>query len=159
MFHVEHTAKINTMKSHAILLCSRAKSVTRIYITPSRACDVMQAHIGSEYLTWQRIRIGGTLFMMWHASQHHPFIDGDTAFRVNCDTFRGSAILSPLGKDASELCLRPQEAKKYISQVEKATIFLKKQLDWFPMDLENEASDENFSWVKTPSKKEIMMSR
>jgi hypothetical protein len=115
----------------------------------------MKAHIGSEYITWRRIRIGETIYMMWYASQAHPMDEDVLAFRVNCDTFRASAILVPLGKNASELCITPQEAKVHITRIENAVIFLKRQLDWFPMDLENEASEDNYTWVKTPSKREM----
>lgn len=147
------------MKSQAILIQSTySRTVTRLYITPSCQSDVLKAQLESSEITWSRIRIKDLLFIMYHTPQHDEQFTQhhNGAFRINGETFVGNAILVPLGKDATELCINPQECNRVIGIIEKELFFLKKEYSWFPDDMEAELDS---TWVVKPSKKEMARQR
>jgi hypothetical protein len=143
------------MKSQAILVQSTySRTVTRLYITPSHQADVMIAQLESSQITWSRIRIKDLLFIMYHTPQHDTAFTRhhEGAFRINGEMYVGNAVLVPLGKDATELCINQRECNRVISIIEKELFFLKKEWCWFPDDMEAEL---DWSWVVKPSKKEM----
>jgi hypothetical protein len=152
MFHVEHSTKIKKMnnRSHALLICTQSRTVTRLYITPSCQADVMKAQIGSDFITWRKIKIGSNAYEMYCAAQ--KYATGDTGFRVNCDTFIGNALLFPLKKADGTIQDIVENWKLAIVSIEKNIFFLKKEWVWFPDDMESEL---DWEWVIKPSKKEM----
>jgi hypothetical protein len=151
MFYVEHSTKIMNNRSHALLICAQSRTVTRIYITPSAKRAVMETQIGSDVLTWRKIKIGDSAYEMHYTSQRHGI--QDTGFRVNCDTFVGNALLFPLKKADGTIQDILENWKLAIASIEKELFFLKKEHAWFPDDMEAEIDS---TWVVKPSKKEMM---
>jgi hypothetical protein len=154
MFYVEHSTKIMNNRSHALLICTQSRTVTRIYITPSAKTAVMEAQIGSDLLTWRKIKIGDSAYEMHHTTQ--MYATQDTGFRVNCDTFIGNALLFPVKKADGTIQDIVENWKLAIASIEANVLFLKKEYSWFPDDMEAEI---DWEWVIKPSKKEMMRQR
>jgi hypothetical protein len=137
-------------RSHALLICTQSRTISRIYITPSAKRAVMETQIGSNLITWRKIKIGDSAYEMHYTVQQYAV--QDTGFRVNCETFIGNALLFPLKKADGTIQDILENWKLAIASIEKELFFLKKEWAWFPDDMESELDSE---WVIKPSKKEM----
>jgi hypothetical protein len=110
----------------------------------------VEAQIGSDLITWRKLKIGNSAYEMHYTDQRHGI--QDTGFRVNCDTFVGNALLFPLKKADGTIQDIVENWKQAIASIEANIFFLKKEWAWFPDDMESELDSE---WVVKPSKKEM----
>lgn len=84
-------------------------------------------------------------YMIWATCQdnaeRHMF-----GFSIAASPIIGNALIQPLDERLRPKSINPEEEKTFLSIFKNTVIFLKKELDWYPMDLENEASDDNYTW-------------
>jgi hypothetical protein len=137
-------------RTHALLICAQSRTITRIYITPSAKRAVMESQIGSDLLSWRKVKIGDSAYEMHCTAQNYA--SQDTGFRVNCDTFIGNALLFPLKKADGTIQDILENWKLAIASIEKNIFFLKREYSLFPDDMEAEI---DWTWVIKPSKKEM----
>jgi hypothetical protein len=125
--------------------------IRAIYIIPRSKEEILKSFLQYAHYCTKQVRVGKRDMLMFFIPQDKHSPNFSYGFSTDADLpMKGNAFLIPLSSRGTLQSVGVHE-RYFLSSVNQFTRILRKQLDWYPYDLEDESSDINYSWQLRPN--------